>query len=376
MPPLQPSIDVASEYFGSAERLELLCQTAQILVIDDDPLNVGLLRNLLNRVGYTSVSGLTDPQEVEAFVAANPPDLVLLDLHMPKRDGFAVLEALKPLILSDRLPVIVVTGDDSNDARRHALTAGARDFVAKPFDITEVAIRVRNQLETRVLFHDLRKQNRTLRDSVRGRTQELETTRVEMLERLAIAAEYRDDMTLHHAERVGQLVGLMAEALGYPAPEVALMIRAAKLHDVGKIGIPDALLRKPGPLTPLETRVMQTHTTIGARILGGSDVPLLQLAETMAISHHERWDGTGYPRGLKGEDIPIVGRMLAVADTFDAITTDRPYRKGRSPEEALEEIAAERNRQFDGALVDALLGCDRDRLLRTSATATPVPATT
>lgn len=355
--------DRDSEYFGEPARLELLCSAAHILVIDDEPLNVELVKTLLRRAGFTHVTGLTDARQLESHVAVSPPDLVLLDVHMPERDGFDVLDALAPLIQQDRLPVIVVTGDDSCDVRRQAMTRGARDFVAKPFDFTEITIRVRNQLETRLLYHDLRKQNRSLRDMVQGRTRELECTRVEMIERLAMAAEYRDDSTNHHNARVGRIAGLVATAMGLPASEAALLARASALHDVGKIGIPDALLRKPGPLTVLETRVMQSHTTIGARILGGSDMPLLQLASTVALTHHERWDGAGYPRGLQGNDIPLPGRIVAIADTFDAMTTDRPYRRARPPAVALDAIVEERGRQFDSLVVDALLACDRQGLV-------------
>lgn len=357
-----PTLHTNGEYFGDAARLELLCSAASILVIDDEPLNIQLVRTLLNRAGFNNVAGLTDARDLESHVAAHPPDLVLLDIHMPKRDGFEVLDALSPLIHGERLPVIVVTGDESSDVRRQALTRGARDFVTKPFDVTEIAIRVRNQLETRLLFHDLRKQNRTLVDTVHGRTQQLESARVEMFERLAIAADYRDDCTSRHNARVGRLVGLMAEATGHSAETAALMGRAAMLHDVGKIGIPDALLRKPGPLTALESRVMQTHTTIGARILGGSDIPLLQMAEVIALTHHERWDGGGYPQALKGSEIPLPGRLAAVADAFDAMTSDRPYRKHRAVDEALAALDEERGRQFDGAIVDALMRCDRAQL--------------
>jgi putative two-component system response regulator len=371
MSAVPPASGSAGEYFGEPERLDLLCAAAHILVIDDEPLNIELVTHLLNRAGFMTVSGLTDPLEVEAAVAAHPPDLVILDIHMPRRDGFQVLDVLAPLIQVERLPVIVITGDDSTSVRRLALTRGARDFVTKPFDLTELTIRVRNQLETRLLYHDLRKQNRTLIDTVRGRTRELESTRVEMIERLAIAAEYRDDSTNRHNTRVGRLVGLIADALGRSGPDVELLTRAAALHDVGTIGIPDALLRKPGPLTEAEARVMKTHTIIGARILGGSDIPLLQLAESIALTHHERWDGGGYPQGLGGEDIPVAGRMVAIADAFDAMTTDRPYRAARASAVALEAINDERGRQFDGQVVDALLACHLRDPMALVATAVP-----
>jgi putative two-component system response regulator len=344
-----------SDLFGEPERLDLLRQAAHILVVDDEPANIGLLTAVLRRAGFQSVIGLTDATLVEESIRQSPPDLVLLDLHMPGRDGIAVLKALRPMITGDRLPVIVLTGDGSPAARHQALQWGAKDFVTKPFDMLEVVLRVRNLLETRLLFQDLRKHNRALLESSHGRTRELESTRIEMVERLALAAEYRDDNTNQHNQRVGGLAARIAGATGLPPADVALIARAAALHDIGKIGIPDALLRKAGALTPAEMLVMHTHTTIGARIVGGSQFALLQLAETIALSHHERWDGSGYPRGLRGEHIPLPGRIVAVADAFDAMTTDRPYRAALPIGVALDRLRDARDRQFDRRVVDTLI---------------------
>ena len=343
-----------TELFGEPDRIALLSEAAHIIVLDDEEANVRLLTRMLQRAGFQSVTGLTDPRELPALVAAQPPDLVITDLHMPDFDGFGVLDTLMPLINEERLPVLVVTGDASRDARQQALTRGAKDFVTKPFDMVEVLLRVRNLLESRMLFQDLRKQNRTLLESASGQSREIESTRIEMIERLALAAEYRDEETSDHNRRVGLLSSRLAEAIGWTSQDAGLLCRAAALHDIGKIGIPDALLRKPGALSEGEMRVMRTHTTIGARILGNSQVPLLQLAETIAKSHHERWDGTGYPRGLKGSEIPLAGRIVAIADAFDAMTNDRPYRRGRPVGVALSEIRGEANRHFEPRLVDVL----------------------
>ena len=343
-----------ADLFGEPARLDLLRQAAHILVVDDEPANVALLTAVLTRAGFQSVTGLTDATQLEMSVRESAPDLVLLDLHMPGRDGIAVLKALGPMITGDRLPVLVLTGDGSSAARQQALLWGAKDFVTKPFDPLEVILRVRNLLETRLLFQDLRKHNRALLESSHGRTRELESSRIEMVERLAIAAEYRDDSTNGHNQRVGRLAARLAEAVGLPSEEVGLIARAAALHDIGKIGIPDALLRKPGALTPAEVCVMRTHTTIGARIVGGSPVPLLQLAETIALSHHERWDGSGYPHGLRDEDIPLPGRIVAVADAFDAMTTDRPYRAALPLAVALDRLRDARDGQLERRLVDTL----------------------
>jgi putative two-component system response regulator len=273
---------------------------------------------------------------------------------MPQLDGFAVLDILSALINQERLPVLVVTGDLSRDVRQQALQRGAKDFVTKPFDTIEVLLRVRNLLESRMLFQDLRKQNRTLLESATGRKRELESTRIEMIERLALAAEYRDEETNEHNQRVGALSGRLAEAIGWTQEDAGLLRRAAAMHDIGKIGIPDALLRKPGALTESEQRVMRTHTSIGARILGGSHVPLLQLAETVAMSHHERWDGSGYPRGLRQYEIPLAGRIVAVVDAFDAMTNDRPYRAARPIAAALSVLREHAGRHYEPRLVDAL----------------------
>ncbi len=343
-----------TELFGVPDRLELLSLAAHIVVIDDEEINVRMLTRLLDHGGFQTVTALTDARELPRLLVASPPDLVITDLHMPNVDGFGVLDMLTPLINQERLPVLFVTGDGSRDARQRALTCGAKDFVTKPFDMTEVLLRVRNLLESRMLFQDLRKQNRTLLETATGRTRELESTRIEMIERLALAAEYRDEQTSEHNHRVGQLSARLAETIGWTTEDAGLLHRAAALHDIGKIGIPDALLRKPGALTESEVRVMRTHTAIGSRILGGSQVPLLQLAETVAMSHHEKWDGTGYPRGLRGVDIPVAGRIVAVADAFDAITNDRPYRAARPISVAMQVIGEQYNRHYEGRLVDAL----------------------
>ena len=349
-----PSGQGATELFGEPDRLALLSQAAHIVILDDEMQNVVLLTTMLERSGFASITGLTDARKLPALLESSPPDLVITDLHMPECDGFGVLEMLSTLINTERLPVLMVTADGSTDARQQALTRGAKDFVTKPYDVVELLLRVRNLLESRVLYQDLKKQNRTLLESAHGSTREIESTRVEMIERLALAAEYRDDETNEHNRRVGALSAKLAHAVGMTPEDAGLLRRAAALHDIGKIGIPDALLFKPTGLTFSEVRVMRTHAAIGARILGGSRIPLLQLAETVALTHHERWDGAGYPNRLKGDDIPIAGRIVAVADAFDAMTSNRPYRAERTVEEAIGMLRNEYDKQFEGRLIDAL----------------------
>jgi putative two-component system response regulator len=344
----------AEPLFGNSDRLDLLKSAAHILVVDDEEINLHLVTSMLRHAGFRSIATMKDARQLEEQVAATPPDLVILDLHMPHRDGFSVIHALQRPIVEEHLPILVVSGDISSEARHRALALGARDFLTKPFDLTEMTLRVRNQLETRLLYQDVRKQNRALLEAIHGRTQELEHARLELLERLAMAAEYRDDDTSQHTERVGTMAGQLADALGLPADESTLIRRASALHDVGKIGIPDALLLKPSRLTEEEMAVMRTHTVIGAHILGGSRAPVLQLAEVIALSHHEWWNGKGYPNKLAGEAIPIAGRIVAVADAFDALTHDRPYRRAQNIGEGMREIARAAETQFDKRIVDAL----------------------
>lgn len=325
---------------------------AHIFIVDDEPANVLLLERLLRREGYQRLTGVTDPRTVLPLFQAEAPDLLLLDLHMPAADGFAVMAQVRPHVpAEDYLPILVLTADITTEAKRRALAGGAKDFLTKPFDATEVVLRIRNLLETRYLHRQLQDQNRVLDEKVQERTRELEEARIEILERLAIAAEYRDDNTGQHAQRVGRTAAVLARGFGLPQAEVELIRRAAPLHDIGKIGIPDGILLKPGSLTPEEFDIMKSHTTIGARILAGSRFPLLQLAAAIALSHHERWDGRGYPRGLPGEEIPLAGRLVAVADAFDAMTSDRPYRKALSWDEVWRLLADGAGTQWDERLI-------------------------
>lgn len=336
----------------------------RVLVVDDEPANVLALRALLTSWRYRNVEATTDPAEAIARCQAEEPDLVLLDLHMPELDGFAVMDALRPRMRGPvQLPVLVLTADMSLETRRRALAAGARDFVTKPFDPEEVRLRVRNLLDIRALQRQQQASETALEARVRRRTAELEGARLEMLQRLALAAEFRDDWTGEHTQRVGRTARLIAAALGLEGDEVERIGLAAPLHDVGKIAISDTILLKPGALTPHERRVMERHTTVGGRMLRGSGSELLQTAERIALTHHERWDGEGYPHRLSGEQIPLPGRIVAVADVFDALTHQRPYKEPWPVERAVEEIAAQRGRRFAPAVVDAFAGLDHAALL-------------
>jgi putative two-component system response regulator len=335
-----------------------------ILAVDDEESNLLLVRRILEREGYTRVEVTMEPRRVPEMFVELEPDLVLLDLHMPGMDGFELMDRLGPLTANGSgVPFLVLTADATDATRRRALSVGARDFLTKPLDRIELLLRVRNLLQVKQLQDRLREQNADLEDKVAERTRDLDQSRLEVLERLALAAEYRDDDTQEHAWRIGRICALVAVNLGFPETEVELIARAAPLHDIGKIGIPDAILLKPGRLSDEEFEVIKTHTTIGAEILTGSRSPLLRLAERIALTHHERWDGRGYPGGLSGEEIPIAGRIVAVADVFDALTHERPYKQAWAVEKAVGEILGQGGRQFDPCVVDAFSGLDHPTLL-------------
>jgi len=329
-------------------------RNARILIIDDEPINVDLLRRLLERAGFSRLASTNDSREAVDLYTRFRPDLILLDLHMPHRDGLEVMDELNQIAEASYLPILMLTGDDTPEAKREALSRGAKDFLNKPFHSDEVLLRIGTLLETRFLYLQIQSQNQILEAKVRDRTRELEAAQIEIIERLARAAEFRDDNTGQHTERVGQMAALLARQIGLSDTQVSLIRRAAPLHDVGKIGIPDSVLLKLGKLTAAEFELVKTHTTIGARILSGSRFTILRLAEEIAFHHHERWDGNGY-NGISGSEIPLGGRIVAIADVFDALTQQRPYKPAWPVGDAIAEIDRQRGRQFDPALVDAFL---------------------
>jgi putative two-component system response regulator len=337
---------------------------SRILAVDDEDANLLVLRRTLERAGYQRVITAADPSRVPSLFMEVEPDLVLLDLHMPGIDGFELMRRLAPIAGGRTgIPFLVLTGDGTEEVKRRALEAGARDFLTKPFSPIELVLRVRNLLEVQELHRRLREQNASLEQQVTERTRQLEQARLEILGRLALAAEYRDDATQEHAWRIGRTCGLLAGTIGLDDGQAELIRRAAPLHDIGKIGIPDGILLKPGGLTGQELSIMQTHTTIGAEILSGSTSSVLSLAERIAVSHHERWDGRGYPNECGGEEIPLASRIVTIADVFDALTHQRPYKRAWPVDEAVEEVVGQRGRQFDPELVDAFATLDHAALL-------------
>lgn len=335
---------------------ELTFPEATLLIIDDNPAMVMFLQGLLEKVGYSRLISTTDPREAVDLFEAVPPDLVILDLNMPHLDGFEVLSLFRERMPETHyLPILVLTGNVSTEARQRALLRGAKDFLNKPFEPIELLLRLHNLLEARFLHLRLHARNAQLAVRVRERTRQLLEAQSDTIERLAQVVEFHDDETGRHTRRVGEWAGRIAARLGLPATEVELIRRAAPLHDVGKIGIPETILLKPERLTAQEFEVVKMHTSIGARILAGGRSDYLSMAEDIALGHHERWDGSGYPQGLRREETPVHARIVAVADYFDALTHARPYRPAVPPEEVLEQIDAGAGRLFDPRIVRAFL---------------------
>jgi len=324
-----------------------------ILVVASEPALGAVLQQVLDQAGLGPIESAPPDHAIEVVASARPR-LVLLDLDQGGDvSGVDVLATLAPWVGGNPpLPVIAVAPAGAADARRRARDAGARDFLAKPLDPTEVRARVENVLAAAAL-------------ATQGgaMSAELEQTRLESVERLARLAEYRDDATYEHPQRVGRAAALLAERLGL-APDVVDAIRtAAPLHDVGKVGVPDRILLKPSRLTAAEFELMKSHTLIGAEILAGSTWPVLKLGEEIALSHHERWDGTGYPDGKREGEVPISGRIVIVADNFDALTHSRPYAEAWDPEKAAAEIRRQSGQHFDPEVVEAFGSLDLEYLL-------------
>jgi len=270
---------------------------------------------------------------------------------MPEMDGFEVMEQLSKLIDGDYLPVLVLTAQTDTETRLRALEIGAKDFLTKPFDKTEVLQRIYNMLEVRILYNQQRNQSEILEAKVRERTQELSDTRLEIIRRLGRAGEYRDNETGMHVIRMSKSCQRMALAAGLGEEVAEVILNASPMHDVGKIGIPDAILLKPGKLNSEEWEIMKTHSEIGADILSEHSSDMIKMAQHIALTHHEKWDGSGYPNCLKGEEIPIEGRIAAICDVFDALTSDRPYKEAWPVEKAVTFINENSGSHFDPNLV-------------------------
>ncbi len=328
------------------------CQKATILIVDDQMTNVMLLENILQAAGYTNVHSTTDSTEVVRLYREINPDLICLDIRMPEVDGFQVMGQLKIINKRTYLPILVLTSEEDRGTRLRALESGAKDFLNKPFDKVEVLMRIRNLLETSLLHKENIQQMEMLEETVFVRTKALEDTQQEVIHRLGRAAEYRDNDTGSHIVRMSHYAAILAQAVGMSEDECKLIQQAMPMHDIGKIGIPDEILLKPEKLSTDEWHTMRRHTLIGAELLSGSDSPLLQMAEIIALTHHEKWDGSGYPNKLSGEDIPMPGRICAICDIFDALTSERPYKEAWAVEEATKHIRELSGTHLDPHLVE------------------------
>jgi putative two-component system response regulator len=336
-------------------RLDDAVRQSRILIVDDNPANVALLEFILQDSDFENFVGITDSRKVETLCTDWEFDLILLDIRMPYMDGFEVMEALHARLVDDYLPVIVLTAHTDTQTRQRALALGAKDFIGKPFEAWEVMYRIRNMLEMRLFYKRQRHRGDELEELVRQRTEKIRFAQLEIVQRLGRAAEYRDNETGNHVRRMSRACQRLAQEVGCDDSFSDTLLHAALMHDIGKIGIADSVLLKPGKLTPEEFAIMQRHTSIGADILAGGESEVLRLAATVALTHHEKWDGSGYPKGLAGEQIPLVGRIVAICDVFDALTSARPYKTAWSEEDALEFIRQQAGKHFDPELVPAFL---------------------
>jgi putative two-component system response regulator len=350
----------------------------RILLVDDEPINIQVARKHLISAGGAQFFTTTNPSEVLPLVIREEPDVVLLDVVMPHVSGLDLLAAIRSDPHLAHLPVLMLTALEDRDIKLKALELGATDFLAKPVDPSELVPRVRNALLIKAHHDHLLNYAANLERLVKKRTAQLQASHQNIIHCLARAAEFRDDDTGRHVLRVGRYAGVIARRLGWDASAVETIEQAAQLHDVGKIGIPDAILGKPGKLTPQEFEQIQKHcsygkrvfesltepelstyrrhTELGDRILAGCDSSVLDMAARVALTHHERWDGAGYPIGLKGEDIPIEGRITAVADVFDALSTRRVYKPAFPLEKCFAILEEGRGSQFDPQVLDAFFG--------------------
>jgi cyclic di-GMP phosphodiesterase len=355
-----------------------MTQAKTILIVDDEAEIRELLNEIVESLGHKAELA-RDGFEALAKLRLGI-DLALLDLTMPGMDGYEIARRIRKDPDAGDIPIIMITALTSRQDRLRALEAGANDFIAKPADVVEVRARITSLLNLKQAHDSLKLHKKELEAAVAKQTESLRQAVADMasaqrgayqayletLHRLALAAEYKDENTGAHIQRVGSYSGLLAQSLHLPPGEVELVKLASPLHDVGKIGIPESILLKPGALTPEERKAMEQHPFIGERLLHGSTAEVLHAAEIVALSHHERWDGNGYPHKLKGNDIPLYGRICTIADVFDALTTERPYKKAFPNDKAFEMLKSAGGTQFDPSLVELFLA-HRDEALHIQA---------
>lgn len=339
------------EYTPPAARMRLV-------IVDDQSMGRRILREMLQDVGQgVKIVDFAAPQDALLDVRENLPDLIVTDYRMPGMNGTQFIRAVRALPGGADVPIVVVTVLEDRNVRYEALEAGATDFLSRPLDPVECRVRCRNLLQLRRQGRLVRKRAQWLEQRVRAATQEVIKRERETLFRLAKAGEYRDEGTGNHVLRMARYARCVAEALGLDEVLCETIELAAPMHDIGKIGVPDQILLKPGELTPDEREIMMRHASIGHQILMESESRYIQMGAVIALSHHERWDGAGYPQGLAGDAIPLPARIVAVADVYDALRSDRPYKSAWSREAACDFLRDEAGRRFDPTVVAAFLSC-------------------
>ena len=361
---------------GSAASAKLgATRNAKVAIIDDESYNILIVKKHLQKAGYVNFITTDESTNALQLLRKERPDVLLLDILMPKVSGLDILHVMQHDDDLKHIPVLIMTATSEVEVKRICLDLGAIDFLPKPLDPVDLVPRVRNTLASKLANDQLTAHANQLETEVTRRTQELAASREEIVHCLARAAEFRDDDTGHHVIRVGKYVAIIADEMGFDSRQVEVIELAAQLHDLGKIAIPDAILHKPGklddaerslmqrhcglgrqvldPLTPAELRTLQKHARLGADLLHVPSSPLLMLAAKIAQTHHEWWNGTGYPLGLMGEDIPIEGRMTAVADVYDALSSARPYKKAFPREKCFDILKEDSGTHFDPAVVNA-----------------------
>lgn len=336
---------------------ETVAPKSKILIVEGRSNEAKAVEDTLRAAGYANIQVIGKAGELSDRQKEMKPDIIIVSPLVSDADPVEVLEQMKKDLPADSyLPVVALLSQDvSEEQRQRMLATAARDFIREPIDKMEVSTRVASYLEARSLYVKMQKKQHILQEQLSSRNRELESAQFELLERLAMVVEHRDDDTGQHVQRVAKMSRLLAEDLGLPEIEIELIQRAAPLHDVGKIAIPDSILKKPGKMTSEEFSTMQSHTTVGARLLSGGRSMLMLLAEQIALAHHERWDGKGYPLSVKEWAIPMSARIMSMADVFDALTHARPYKPAWPLEDVLAEFTKLKGKQFDPTVVDAFL---------------------
>ncbi len=323
---------------------------AHLLIVDDSPANLMILEKILSRQNCR-VSQATSGEQALEIVYADKPELILLDVMMPGMNGFEVCRSLKSAPDTAHIPVIFVTAADEIDQVKEGFASGGADFIRKPFQPDELVARGRLHIENIRLRGHLEAQVRARTAELSGALKNLHGANQELIRRLSQAAELRDNETANHLHRMSHYSVAIARAIGLDEEVLAMLAQASPMHDIGKIGIPDRILLKPGKLTPEEFAEMKKHPQIGADLLSGLEAPIIRMAATIALTHHEKFDGSGYPHGLKGKEIPIEGRIVAIADVFDALTTSRPYKEPWPVEKAVAFMREQSGKHFDPQLI-------------------------